>query len=300
MLTFPPAPLQTIRHSVCEAAQVSLSVLRTDLIDPYIQGNKWYKLRYFLQEALQQNHDTILTFGGAFSNHIFATARTANLLKIKSICIIRGEQTLPLNPVLDFAQKQGMQLHYWDRTSYRQKESAEMLEKLEKQFGKFYLIPEGGFGILGLQGAKHILDNVPKFDVLAAACGTGTMAAGLIAACSEQTQKLFFAALKGNFLEKNINDLLEKYQEKKFQNWEVCNAYHFGGYAKQTPQLWNFIADFYEQTHIRLEPIYTAKLFFGLLDKIKNGDFLPKTNILAIHSGGVYPLYADLELGKSK
>lgn len=284
-----PAPLQSVRDAATERAGVELLVKRLDLVHPYVSGNKWYKLKYNLAAARQLGHQTLLTFGGAFSNHVYATAAAGRLFGFRTIGLIRGEAHLPLNPVLQFAAGCGMQLHYIDRQTYQQKHTDPFIQQLTAQFGPFYLLPEGGSNALAVQGCAEILADLPApVDYVCCACGTGSTLAGLLAGADAnhlgQAQFLGFPVLKGgDFLASAIADLVGKPVERL----TLLTQYHFGGYAKTKPALQAFIAQFMAQHPIPLEPVYTGKLFYGVYDLLQQGYFFNGAKVLVVHSGGI-------------
>lgn len=284
-----PSPIQELHSPLLRKAKVRLSVKRDDQIHPWLGGNKWRKLKYNLQAAKQQEHTSLLTFGGAYSNHLYATAGAGDLFGFRSIGIIRGEEYLPLNPTLAFCRERGMQLHYMNRSDYREKTSEAIIQQLKEQFGEFYLIPEGGSNALAVQGVAEAVDeiSVPEYDYLAVACGSGGTLAGLATGLNRRQQLLGFPVLKGGSFLKNEADALSMaHNGKRYQNVQLFTGYHQGGYAKTTAELLSFIRDFYQQHHILLDPIYTGKLFFGLFDLIGKGHFKAGTHILAFHTGG--------------
>ena len=296
MLSFDKTPIQEIEDPILVEKQIRLSIKREDLLHPFIKGNKWYKLKYNIEEAEKQKKKQILTFGGAYSNHIYATASAGQALGLQTIGIIRGEEVLPLNPILAHAESCGMKLFYLDRANYRLKHTEVIIKKLEGEFGDFYLIPEGGTNEYAVRGASEILKEIGEgYDYVCCACGTGGTLAGLIA--STKIHVIGFSVLKGSFLTMEVNYLLEKVIEKKLltdffslpTHWEINEQYHFGGYAKATEELLTFVSDFNQKYQIPIEPVYTGKLFYGIFDLIKKNHFAPHTHILAIHSGGVYP-----------
>ena len=273
---------QEISHALLKEKEIQLFIKRIDLISSFFSGNKYYKLKYNLLETEKQKKETILTFGGAYSNHIVATAFAANEKGFKSIGIIRGEETLPLNDTLSFAKENGMELHYVSREEYRQKHSSDFIEKLKNKFGDFYLIPEGGTNKLAIKGTQEILDKNDTQHFICTAIGTGGTISGIVNSSSESQKVLGFPALKGSEdLEKDIRMWTTK------QNWKLINDYHFGAYAKISKELIGFIMDFYDKNNIPLDAIYTGKMMFGILDLIKK-DYFPKgSSILAIHTGGL-------------
>ena len=288
--------LQQIQDTILEQHEIALSVYRIDLMHPQVSGNKWYKLKYNLQAAKQQGYQTLLTFGGAYSNHIYATAAAGKMHGFQTIGVIRGEAHTPLNPTLQFAADYGMKLHYLDRTTYRDKKSPEVLEMLQQTFGSFYLIPEGGSNALAVKGCTEILTELDTtFDVITTACGTGGTLAGLVAHLPDHQQVLGFPALKGgDFLYNDTEDLLDAYydafnisREATRDRYQLMTDYHFGGYAKKKPPLLSFMDDFTQRHQIPLEWIYTGKMFYGLYDLIKNNYFRPCTKIVALHTGGI-------------
>ena len=267
---------------------VSLSIKRLDLIHPFVSGNKYYKLKYNFIQAKKEGLQKILTFGGTFSNHIHATAALADQSGLNSIGIIRGEETLPLNPTLSFAKEKGMEIVYWDREKYRLKHTEGVLKELQSEFGSFYLIPEGGTNDLAVRGTSEILSEQDLMnDQIALCIGTGGTFAGLASAISPHQNLLGFSSLKGDFIQEEIKMLLRRYEIHPHGTFQVLDQYHFGGYAKHSPFLLSFILEFYKQTSIPLDPIYTGKMMFGLMDLVEKDFFKPGTSILAIHTGGL-------------
>jgi len=290
---FTPSPLQEIKDKKLDAGSLKLFIKREDLLEivpnnPHISGNKWRKLKYNLQQAKAENHDTLFTFGGAYSNHIHATAAVGKAFNLKTIGMIRGEETLPLNPTLQFAKTQGMQLHYVDRQMYRQKNDNAFIEKLKEKFGRFYLLPEGGTNFLALKGCAEMVDEITiPFDYICCACGTGGTLSGIVLGLEAPQKAMGFAALKGNFLMKEVQRLL---QNNTATNWHIQSDYHFGGYAKHTPTLLDFMRDFQEKHGIVLEPLYTGKMLYGIFDLIEKQYFPKGSTIVAIHTGGLQGL----------
>lgn len=263
---------------------LKITVRRLDVIHPQISGNKFFKLKYNLVEAKQQGYQKILTFGGAFSNHIAASAYAAHYFGFDSLGIIRGEELKdrPLNHTLKTAQDLGMQLHFVSREEYRQKEHLAYLETLNARFPEHYIIPEGGTNALAIQGCREILTlKDHHYDVICCAVGTGGTIAGLIEASQAHQHVWGFSALKGDFLTHDVAQLTQK------RNWSITDAYCFGGYAKTSAELFNFIAWFERQYQIPLEHIYTAKMLFGLQDLILKQKITKQMKLLVIHSGGL-------------
>ncbi|WP_442784378.1 1-aminocyclopropane-1-carboxylate deaminase/D-cysteine desulfhydrase [Acinetobacter sp. CAAS 2-6] len=272
-------------HNIPAHPDLRLDIKRLDLIHPLISGNKFYKLKDNIRTAQQQGYQQLLTFGGAYSNHIAATAAAGKLLNIPTIGIIRGEELehQALNPTLTTAQQNGMQLHFVSRQEYRQRHEAEYLARLSAKFPYAYIIPEGGTNTLAVQGCQEILSekDLQTYDVICCAVGTGGTISGLINASAEHQQVIGFPALKGDFLIQDIQHWTKK------SNWLLVQDYHFGGYAKVTPALLDFIQRFEQQYQIPLEPIYTGKMLFGLFELIKQNYFVKGSRILVIHSGGL-------------
>lgn len=275
-------------------APVTVTVKRLDQIHPQISGNKFFKLKYNFQQARQQGFKKVLTFGGAYSNHIAATAYAAHLFGFASVGIIRGEELKDkaLNPTLATAQQFGMQLHFVSREQYRQKDQPEYLATLKQHYPEHYLIPEGGTNTLAIQGCKEILtaEDRQNYDVIFCAVGTGGTITGLIEASAAHQTVLGFSALKGDFLQGDIQQWTTK------KNWKITDAYCCGGYAKTTPELFLFMRSFETQHHIPLEHVYTAKMMYGLLDLIQQNDFPQGSRILVIHTGGLQGRHVDEDL----
>ena len=262
--------------------EVRLFIKRIDKIHPFVSGNKWFKLKYNLLEAKKQGLNTLLTFGGAYSNHIPATAFAAKEKEISSIGIIRGEEHLPLNPTLRFAIDNGMKLHYISRSNYKEKTSANFLEALKNQFGDFYLIPEGGTNELAIQGAKEILDKNDIQDYICCAIGTGGTIAGIINASNDKQTVIGFPAIKGfEQLEKDIINWTNA------TNCIFINDYVGNGYAKINTDLVDFINEFNARHNVPLDSIYTGKMMMGILDLVEKDFFLKGSSILALHTGGL-------------
>ncbi|MEM1337921.1 MAG: pyridoxal-phosphate dependent enzyme [Bacteroidota bacterium] len=265
--------------------KISLAVKREDTIHPVISGNKYRKLKYNLSEAKKQGHHTVLSFGGAYSNHIAALAYAGKEYNFRTIGVIRGEELAQRwqdNPTLKSAEHNGMQLHFLSREDYRQKEKSTVLSQLSDQFGGFYLLPEGGTNLLAVKGCEEILTAKDAyFDIICSCVGTGGTLAGLINSAQRQQQVLGFPVLKGMFVKDTIRNFARK------ENWDLVADFHFGGYAKINAQLVQFMNHFKEKTGIQLDPVYTGKLFFGLFQIIKRNRFKPGTRILAIHTGGL-------------
>ncbi len=285
----------SINQFVYEKKGVRLSVKREDLLHPIISGNKFRKLKYNILEAKNQNKNTLLTFGGAYSNHISATAFAGKEFGFKTIGIIRGNElakdfkhTVNTNPTLNFAHKNSMELKFVKRSDYRKKNELLFIEQLKNEFGDFYLIPEGGTNTLAVKGCEEILDESDKkYDYICVASGTGGTISGIINSVKPKQKVLGFPALKGDFLEREIQPYIHN-----TKNHQWIHDFHFGGFAKINNELIRFINDFYNKYKIPLDPIYTAKMFYGI-EKLIEADFFKKgTEILAIHTGGLQGIKA--------
>lgn len=264
---------------------ITLTVKREDLLHPFVSGNKFRKLKYNLLQAKTEGHTTLLTFGGAFSNHIAAVAFAGKENGFKTIGVIRGDELrdkINENPTLKFSQECGMQFEFISREAYRNKNETNFLEQLKNEFGSFYLIPEGGTNELAVKGCEEILTaDDSQFDCICCAVGTGGTIAGIIKSAGQNQNILGFPALKGDFLQDEIRIFAPE------QGWKLINDYHFGGYGKITIELIDFINDFFTRTRIPLDPIYTGKMFFGVIDLIEKGYFAKNSKILLIHTGGL-------------
>ncbi|NLP58010.1 1-aminocyclopropane-1-carboxylate deaminase/D-cysteine desulfhydrase [Lutibacter sp. B1] len=281
---------QQVFFSEIENKEISLFMKREDEIHPFISGNKYRKLKYNIEEALKQKQTTLLTFGGAYSNHIAATAYAGFENNFKTIGVIRGDElannldeVLQTNPTLKFAHEHNMDFHFVTRSAYREKTTSKFIASLKEKFGDFYLVPEGGTNTFAIKGCEEILtENDEKFDVICGAIGTGGTISGIINSIKKHQTVIGFPALKGDFLQHEI----KKYVLKN-NNWSLNTNYHFGGYAKISEELITFINKFKSETNIPLDPVYTGKMMFGIVDLIKKNTFKKGTKILAIHTGGL-------------
>jgi 1-aminocyclopropane-1-carboxylate deaminase len=264
---------------------ITLFIKREDLLHPLLSGNKFRKLKYNLEEAKRMGKTTLLTFGGAFSNHILAVAAAGKEYGFATIGVIRGEELAEKysdNPTLSEASKLGMTFYFISREAYRNKSSSTFVSDLKTKFGDFYILPEGGTNALAIKGCEEILteeDN--QFTHVCCAVGTGGTVSGIINSSLENQKIIGISALKDDFL----SDVIRKFVTKT--NWEVISTYHFGGYGKVNQELIAFLNSFYETTKIPLDPIYTGKLVFGVLDLIHKNYFPEKSKILLIHTGGL-------------
>jgi 1-aminocyclopropane-1-carboxylate deaminase len=268
----------------------AVTVLRLDPENPVTGGNKSYKLKYNLLKAIAEGYSSVLTFGGPFSNHIAATAAAAHASGLRSIGIIRGEKVS--NPTLLRAAANGMQLIFTDRSSYRNKTDSDFLSNLRHIYGNPFIIPEGGSSEEGVLGCEEILDgiNIP-FDTVVVACGTGATLAGIIRS-SPSTRCIGISVLRdGGSITETIQQFLGS---RELSNWSVMPGYDFGGYAKTNPELNAFVNNFIQHTSIPIEPVYTGKMFYGLLDMIKTNKIPEGSKVLAVHTGGMQYLQSNV------
>jgi 1-aminocyclopropane-1-carboxylate deaminase len=284
-----PTPVLELAHPVAAQYGVRILVLREDLNHPTVSGNKWWKLKYNLLSAVEQNLSRVVTFGGAYSNHIYATAAACSHLGLRSWGIIRGEPVLPLNPTLSFARDSGMELEFISREEYRSKNDAGFLAGLKNRLGDFYLIPEGGTNDLAVKGCAELYHSLAhiSFDKLFVPVGTGGTLAGLVAGSNGEKEIVGVAVLKnGSFLADNVRELLAFADPNREFRFRLLTDYHFGGYAKADRELMAFMEEM-KAYDLPLDHVYTAKMFFGLFDQIRKG-YIPRgETVLAIHTGGL-------------
>ncbi len=284
MIQFPEIQPET--QFIQKKNDIELFILREDRIHPDISGNKFRKLKYNLEVFSKGNYDSILTFGGAYSNHIYATAAAGKEFGIKTVGVIRGEELIHKvdeNPTLKFARNCGMKLKFISRESYRNKANPEFLNGLKSEFGNIYILPEGGTNELAVKGCEKILNNqTEKFDLICVPVGTGGTISGIIRSAKPHQKILGFPALKGaDFLKNEIK------KNTLRSNWELITDFHFGGYAKVNHELLNFINGFKNEFNVTLDPVYTGKMMFGILKLIEKGFFSKESKVLAIHTGGL-------------
>ncbi len=269
---------------------IHLDVKREDLLHPVISGNKFRKLKYNLESARNNGYRALLTFGGAYSNHILATACAGKENGFETIGVIRGEEVADKwkeNPTLSKAYEYGMRFSYLSRDEYRKKEDPIWLQKFLGAMSDVYIIPEGGSNALGIKGCEEILlPTDSKYDYICCAVGTGGTLAGIINSSNPDQHVIGFPVLQNSDLAKDIRNFSSQ------SNWTLEYGYHFGGYAKISSELIQFMNSFKEHTGILLDPVYTSKLFFGIFDMIKNGKFPRDSRILAIHTGGLQGITA--------
>jgi 1-aminocyclopropane-1-carboxylate deaminase len=271
-----------INTEIVEAKNIQLDLLRLDLIHPEISGNKWFKLKHNIAFAMENKFTSIVSFGGAYSNHLHALAFAGKLFNIKTIGIIRGE--VVENETLQDCKKWGMDIHFISRESYREKYEFNFLETIKEEFKSSYIIPEGGKNELGQKGCTEILsqEQKEKYDLFCCSIGTGATFSGIINSLKEEKKAIGFCAIKnGHYLENEIQ------LQTASSNFEMQYEYHFGGFAKINDCLTTFIQQFKSEQQIELDRIYTAKMMFGIFDLVKKNNFRENTKILAIHTGGL-------------
>ena len=277
---------------------IHVYVKREDLMHPIVSGNKFRKLKYNLIEAKNQNQTTLLTFGGAFSNHIAAVAFAGQQNGFETIGIIRGDELfdkISENSTLKFAQECGMKFEFVTRNQYQNKSNLEFISSLQTKFGDFYLIPEGGTNDFAVKGCEEILTNDDSdFNFVCTCVGTGGTISGIINSSNSNQKILGFPALKGDFLNDEIRTFVTN------NNWDLITDYHFGGYGKISDELIHFMNEFSNQYRFLIDPIYTAKMFYGVLDLINKNYFPDNSKILIIHSGGLQGIQGINDLLKKK
>ena len=282
-----PSPLQHLADERLRVAGIDVWLKREDLIHPDVPGNKWRKLKYNLAEAAKRGDRTLLTFGGAYSNHIRAVAAAGRLCGFSTIGIIRGEQHLPLNPSLEYAVQQGMRLSYLNREAYRRKADTEVIEALRRTFGSFYLLPEGGSNELAVRGCAEIAAEIQvDFDVICCPCGTGGTLAGIAAGLRAGQRAVGFSVLKeGGFLENDVTGLQLRAFGGRRGDWRIEKRYHFGGYAKKNAELGAFIGDFHARHGLALDWVYVAKMMYGIYALAQAGAFESGNRVVAVITG---------------
>jgi len=280
-------PIDVLHDELFTQKKVLVSVLRLDKIHPIVSGNKLFKLHYFLEAAIQSAHKTIITFGGAYSNHLAATAFAYRHYGLTCIGIVRGEAPVQLSPTLIQCIADGMQVQFISRSAYDEKETDTFIAGLKNKYGECIIIPEGGYHPLGAKGAALIgnLFKPDEYTHICCACGTTTTIAGLLPGTTQETI-IAVPVLKG------MNDITQRIDFLCNNQWqkarlEIFNNYHFGGYAKKTPVLINFMNKLWQQQQLPTDFVYTAKLFYAVFDKIEKGHFAPGSSILCVHTGGL-------------
>jgi 1-aminocyclopropane-1-carboxylate deaminase len=280
--------INKLENELFNEKQISLFVIRLDKIHPIVSGNKLFKLHYFLQDAILSSHKTIITFGGAYSNHLAATAYACKIEGLKSIAIVRGEKPLRLSHTLQFCLDNEMQLKFIDRNNYAKKHETDFLNNIKAEFGESIIIPEGGYHPLGAKGAALIMEALKEKDFTHICCATGTATtiAGLLLNTASNQQIISIPILKGMA---DINERVLFLTENKanLNQLKILPDYHFGGYAKSSPELFAFMNLLYEQYKLPTDFVYTGKMLFGVFDSIKKNIFPKGSTIACLHTGGL-------------
>jgi 1-aminocyclopropane-1-carboxylate deaminase len=291
MMIYHETPVQELHDPLIDRAGIRLLIKREDLNHPHISGNKWWKLKYNLNQAKSEGKKKILTFGGAYSNHIYAAAAAANDLGLESIGIIRGEEAFPLNNTLSFAKSQGMEIVYVTREDYKKKHEKEFVKGLRERFGDFYLIPEGGTNLLAVKGCgEFAAEKLSKigFEHLFLAVGTGGTMAGIVSSFAGRREITGIPVLKsGEFLREEISNMIFDFTGQVYGNWRLLTSYHHGGYAKVTTELLDFVSAMKKKHSLPLDHVYTGKLMWAVMKEIEAGNFRRGSTILVLHSGGL-------------
>jgi 1-aminocyclopropane-1-carboxylate deaminase len=293
----PPSPLQKVEHTAFVRQGLHLFVKRDDLLHPHVSGNKWRKLKHNLLEARRLGCTRLITFGGAYSNHIAAVAAAGQEFGFSTLGVISGEANGVGNPTLSFAKAFGMDLRFTSRANMRNLSETTLIQLLKIDIAKTFILPQGGANCLALAGCREIMAETEEQlghlpDLMVTACGTGATLAGIASALKGKSKALGIAVLKGGFLQKEVENLLAACGnatsgEKPASNFQVMDGFHHGGYAKWTPELVSFINDFKQQTGIPLDPIYTGKAFFAAFELAKQGFFPEGSSIVLVHTGGL-------------
>jgi 1-aminocyclopropane-1-carboxylate deaminase len=276
-------PTQSIHADWLEQAGITLNVLRLDTVHPVVSGNKWFKLKYFLEEALLLQKQTIATFGGAWSNHIVATAYACNIKGLSSIGIIRGDETAMRSETLSNAAQNGMKCIFVSRDKYRSKQDIMQ----DHNGANWYWVPEGGHGSIGARGAAEILQLLPRrkeYTHIIAAVGTGTTLAGLINSAQSHQTVIGISSMKNNL---QLNDEVSTLTEAASAPFNIIHDYHFGGYGKHPPELIEFMNETYHQHQLPLDIVYTSKTFYAIKDLTKKNHFNSGSKLVMIHTGGL-------------
>ena len=278
--------IDLIDGELLRAKQVHLNILRLDQIHPLVSGNKWFKLKENIKNAVRQHCTSLLTFGGAYSNHLVATAAAAKASGLQSVGVVRGfhgkehpTETLKQCEALD------MHLHYVSREDYAQKNEGEFLSELQALYPQAYIIPEGGDNANGIIGAGEIASYIPPdINLVVLAIGTGTTFAGIRSRLDNTVHMLGFPVMKGGMY---LKEEIERKLNTNNNNWQLNADYHFGGFAKYNQELIDFMNDFYAKHHIPLDLVYTAKMMYGIFDLLQKDYFPQGSNICCIHTGGL-------------
>jgi 1-aminocyclopropane-1-carboxylate deaminase len=284
-----PSPLVPLVDN--RLGSVTVLLKRDDLVHPVVTGNKWRKLKYLLEDAHASGAPTLLTFGGAYSNHVRALAAAGAAYGFRTVGVIRGEER-PHNDGLGAAQAAGMYLHYLDRTTYRRKTEPDVINELRERFGDFLLVPEGGTTIHALRGCAELVDEIDRpFDIIACAVGTGGTLAGISAGLGPGRRALGVSVLKGAAsLDETVADLQRDGLGRALTNWTIDHRHHHGGFARTTPALRDFLDDFEHRHGLRLGHVYVGKLMFALFALVADEEIPPASSVVAVVTGDVVDL----------
>jgi 1-aminocyclopropane-1-carboxylate deaminase/D-cysteine desulfhydrase-like pyridoxal-dependent ACC family enzyme len=287
-----PSPLQKVEHETFVRHGLCLYVKRDDLLHPHVSGNKWRKLKHNLLEAQRLSCTRLVTFGGAYSNHIAAVAAAGREFGFSTLGVVSGEESSAGNPTLDFALQCGMDLRFTSRANMRNLSEKAVLQHLNIDIEKTFVLPQGGANCLALAGCREIVEETTAQigrlpDYFITACGTGTTLAGIASGLDGKGSALGIAVLKGNFLQNEVEKRLAACGEMNASNFQVVEGFHFGGYAKWTQELVSFINDFKAETDIPLDPVYTGKAFFAAIELAKQGYFPEGASVVLVHTGGL-------------
>ncbi|ARN75949.1 1-aminocyclopropane-1-carboxylate deaminase/D-cysteine desulfhydrase [Oceanicoccus sagamiensis] len=291
------SPIQYIDDPALAASGVELNILRLDRFFPPISGNKYFKLKHNVDYARRHGYQRLLSFGGAYSNHIHALALAGRHYGFGTIGLIRGEQSMEanLNPTLQDAVDAGMDLHFLDRSQYRNKHDKDFVARLQAEFSDAFIIPEGGSNLLGVKGCMEIVGHIQhhlddNYDLVIVPCGTAATLAGIAAALPDNKQVVGVAVLKNaQFLNDEVTAYLQQLGVAK-DNWQILLDYHGGGYAKLNQSLAHFIQQFEQANTLQIEPVYTGKMFYGLYDQLIHSAQFKGKRIVAVHTGGLQGL----------
>lgn len=290
-----PSPIERVQAKWADRAGIELWLKRDDQIHPEISGNKWRKLKYHVERMRESGVERLLTFGGAFSNHLYAVAAAGQLLDFETVGIVRGDElNSRSNETLSHCADCGMRLKFVSREEYREKDTKAVKMELREEFGPCHIVPEGGAGFEGMNGCLEILSELPfKPDRLAVSAGTGCTASGLLAGARDMRVQVFPAHADLDQMKTDINNLLYRFfydQEAASDQYRLADiqgGFHFGGFAKTPDKLIDFMRDFYSQTGIKTDPVYTGKMLYGVAELCERGYYSKGEKVIAIHTGGL-------------
>lgn len=284
-------PLQALKFDLGGGCKLTIDCLRLDQVHPFISGNKWYKLKHHILAANSAGKSTILSFGGAFSNHLHALAFAGKKLNIKTVGVVRGEEPKVLSPTLQDCVDWGMTLQWLSRRDYRNIAPVDCIVDYAKKYPDAWIIPEGGSSEQGVLGVRELFERMwsaggMNYDVIACPVGSGATLAGIVSADLGELRCVGFSALKGaSDLESRVQGHLGSAQGVK--SWEISHDYHFGGFAKLNKRLTDFISGIHQTHDLLLDPVYTGKMLYGLLEWVYQGRISKDARILAVHTGGL-------------